>query len=84
MDKDGNPTENPVEALVWSILPMARHKGYGLAFIIDISSSVLAQEAYGKDIGKVTEMESVLLELAKELELASDSDTIETLFNKSK
>jgi hypothetical protein len=29
-------------------------------------------------------MESVLLELAKELELASDSDTIETLFNKSK
>jgi LDH2 family malate/lactate/ureidoglycolate dehydrogenase len=27
MDKDGNPTENPVEALVGSILPMARHKG---------------------------------------------------------
>jgi len=84
MNKYGNSTENPVEALARSILPMVKHKGYGLAFIIDILSSVLVKVVYGKDIDKVTEMESRLLELAKELEFALDSDTIETLFNKSK
>ncbi len=55
LDKDGNPTDDPAAALIGSIKPMSGHKGYGLAFIIDIFSAVLSQAAYGKDIGSLSD-----------------------------
>ncbi|KJS22647.1 MAG: hypothetical protein VR72_04695 [Clostridiaceae bacterium BRH_c20a] len=41
IDKDGNPTSDPAEALAGAILPMAGAKGYGLALAIEILSKVL-------------------------------------------
>lgn len=38
---DGRPTENPNEALAGAILPMAGHKGFGLAFMLDVLSGCL-------------------------------------------
>lgn len=51
VDKEGKPTEDPSEALNGSLLPIGGYKGYGLAMIIDILSAVVAQAAYGLDIG---------------------------------
>jgi LDH2 family malate/lactate/ureidoglycolate dehydrogenase len=39
---DGAPTTNPEKALRNSMLPMAAHKGFGLAFMIDLLSACLA------------------------------------------
>lgn len=51
VDKHGNPTENPEDALKGSLLPIGGYKGYGLAMIIDIFSAVLSQASYGQEIG---------------------------------
>lgn len=51
VDKDGKPTEDPKAALEGSLLPIGGYKGYGLALIIDMLSSLLSQAAYGLDIG---------------------------------
>lgn len=42
IDKNGNPTTNPEEALKGAILPMAQHKGYALALIIEILTGILS------------------------------------------
>lgn len=34
--RDGEPTTEPTEALAGAVLPMAGHKGFGLAFMIDV------------------------------------------------
>lgn len=39
---DGSPTTDPGEALQNAMLPMAAHKGFGLAFMIDLLSACLA------------------------------------------
>jgi LDH2 family malate/lactate/ureidoglycolate dehydrogenase len=41
VDVDGSPTTNPKRALEGALLPMARHKGYGLALSVEIMSRVL-------------------------------------------
>lgn len=51
LDKDGKPTEDSKAALDGSLLPIGTYKGYGLALVIDILSAVVAQAAYGLDIG---------------------------------
>jgi LDH2 family malate/lactate/ureidoglycolate dehydrogenase len=38
---DGRPTRNPAEALAGAVLPMAGHKGFGLAFMLDVLSGCL-------------------------------------------
>ena len=38
---DGTPTTNPVDALQNSMLPVGGHKGFGLAFMIDLLSACL-------------------------------------------
>lgn len=40
--RDGRPTTDPDEALLNSVLPMAGHKGFGLAFMIDVLTACLS------------------------------------------
>jgi LDH2 family malate/lactate/ureidoglycolate dehydrogenase len=50
IDPDGNPTEEAAAALAGAVLPMAGHKGSGLAFIIDVLCGVLSGAAFGPHI----------------------------------
>ncbi|MDR3292014.1 MAG: Ldh family oxidoreductase [Methanobrevibacter sp.] len=50
LDSDGNPTIDPNKALEGSILPFGGHKGYSLAFIIEILTGPLVGAAYGKQV----------------------------------
>lgn len=50
IDPEGMPTEDAGEALAGAVLPMAGHKGSGLAFIIDAFCGVLAGAAFGPHI----------------------------------
>jgi len=50
LDEDGNPTTDPNEALKGSILPFGAHKGYGLAFMIEILTGPLVGAAFGKSV----------------------------------
>lgn len=50
LDKDGNPTTDPEAALEGSILPFGAHKGYGLAFIIEVLCGPLVSACWGKDV----------------------------------
>lgn len=46
LDADGNPTDDPLEAIKGTVLPMAEYKGYGLAMTIDIIAGVLSGAGY--------------------------------------
>lgn len=48
LDAEGNPTIDPCAAIKGSILPFGAHKGYALAFMIEIMSGPLVGAAYGK------------------------------------
>jgi LDH2 family malate/lactate/ureidoglycolate dehydrogenase len=50
IDAEGNPTEDAAAALAGAVLPMAGHKGSGLALVIDALCGVLAGAAYGPHI----------------------------------
>lgn len=50
IDRNGNPTENPREALEGALLPVGGPKGYGLSIIVDILSGLLMGSLYGRDI----------------------------------
>lgn len=41
IDKDGSPTTDPQAAIEGIILPMAGHKGYAIAMMVDVLSGVL-------------------------------------------
>jgi LDH2 family malate/lactate/ureidoglycolate dehydrogenase len=40
--RDGRPTEDPSEALAGAVLPMGAHKGFALAFMIDVLTGCLS------------------------------------------
>lgn len=50
LDCEGKPTTDPDEALKGSILPFGSHKGYGLAFMIEILAGPLVKAAYGTKV----------------------------------
>ncbi|MDR2966979.1 MAG: Ldh family oxidoreductase [Methanobacteriaceae archaeon] len=50
LDADGNPTTDPSKALEGSILPFGAHKGYGLAFMIEIITGPLVSAAFGSKV----------------------------------
>jgi LDH2 family malate/lactate/ureidoglycolate dehydrogenase len=52
LDKEGNPTTDPIEAIKGFVLPMAGFKGYGIALMIDILSGMLSGSAYLNNVGK--------------------------------
>ncbi len=50
LDCEGNPTTDPDAALKGSILPFGTHKGYSLAFMIEILAGPLVKAAYGSKV----------------------------------
>lgn len=52
LDKNGMPTTDPTEAIQGLVLPMAEHKGYGLALTIDILAGVLSGASYLNNVGR--------------------------------
>ncbi len=54
-DYDGRPTTNPAEA--FSLTPIAAHKGYGLAVMVDMLSTMLSGACYGSDLGLFSKLE---------------------------
>ena len=53
LDPDGNPTEDASAALLGTVLTMAGHKGYALALMVEVLSSVLSGAAIGSGIGSM-------------------------------
>jgi LDH2 family malate/lactate/ureidoglycolate dehydrogenase len=53
LDPDGNPTTDPSQALLGTVLTMAGYKGYALALLVEVLSSVLSGSAIGPDIGSM-------------------------------
>lgn len=47
LDSGGEPTVDPAAALRGLILPMADHKGYAIAFMVDVLSGVLTGGTFG-------------------------------------
>ncbi|HEX7468573.1 MAG TPA: L-sulfolactate dehydrogenase [Methanobacterium sp.] len=50
LDAEGMPTTDPEAALKGSILPFGAHKGYALAFMIEILAGPLVRASFGKDV----------------------------------
>jgi L-2-hydroxycarboxylate dehydrogenase (NAD+) len=50
LDKDGKPTINPLEAIEGGLLPIAEHKGSGLAFIVELLAGALTGSRVGKAV----------------------------------
>lgn len=46
IDKDGSPTTDPQAAIEGIILPMAGHKGYAIAMMVDVLSGVLTGSGF--------------------------------------
>jgi len=53
LDPDGKSTTDASQALLGTVLTMAGHKGYALAMMIEVFSSVLSGAAIGSDIGSM-------------------------------
>lgn len=53
LDADGNPTDDPLQALAGTVLPMAGHKGYALALMVEVFSGVLSGAAIGAAVGNL-------------------------------
>jgi LDH2 family malate/lactate/ureidoglycolate dehydrogenase len=53
LDPQGQPTTDAAQALLGTVLTMAGHKGYALAFMVEIFSSILSGAAIGSDIGSM-------------------------------
>ena len=50
LDSEGEPTTDPSEALKGSILPFGAHKGYALAFMIELMTGPLVNASCGVDV----------------------------------
>ncbi len=53
LDVDGNATTDAAKALMGTVLTMAGHKGYALAVMVEVLSSVLGGSAVGPAIGSM-------------------------------
>ncbi len=47
LDKEGNPTTNAIKAIEGGILPIAGHKGSGMAFIVELLAGALTGSRVG-------------------------------------
>lgn len=52
LDENGEPTTDPATAIRGMVLPMAGHKGYGIAMAIDLLSGVLSGAGYLNHINR--------------------------------
>ncbi|MFN3880270.1 MAG: Ldh family oxidoreductase [Nitrincola lacisaponensis] len=56
LDANGQPTDDPHEALKGSMLPMGDHKGYGLSLAIDLLAGLLPGAAFGGEVKPLSDM----------------------------
>ncbi|MFT3985270.1 MAG: Ldh family oxidoreductase [Lachnospiraceae bacterium] len=49
LDQEGNPTEEPEEAMQGALLPFGEYKGYGLSIIVNVITGILGGAAIEKD-----------------------------------
>lgn len=52
-DRLGRPTTDAAEGLAGTVLPMGGHKGYALAFVIDVITGILTGSAFGQQVGQL-------------------------------
>ncbi len=57
LDENGNPTDEPLEALKGSMIPIGEHKGFGLSLAVDILAGLLTGAAYGGDVKPLNQLE---------------------------
>jgi L-2-hydroxycarboxylate dehydrogenase (NAD+) len=57
LDKEGDPTTDPKDALEGVMLPLGGMKGSGLAIMVDILTGALAGQAVGKDVRGTFDMQ---------------------------
>ncbi|AEM77861.1 Ldh family oxidoreductase [Thermoanaerobacter wiegelii] len=69
LDAEGNPTQDPNEALNGTLLPIGMHKGYGLALIIDIICGILIGGGYGLELQPGWASQGGLMVMAIDIEL---------------
>ncbi len=50
LDPQGNPTEDPQQALAGTLLPVGGYKGYGMALVVDVLTGVLCGGSFGRDV----------------------------------
>lgn len=50
LDPQGNPTDDPHQALAGTLLPVGGYKGYGMALVVDVLTGVLAGGAFGRHL----------------------------------
>ncbi|RZK26725.1 MAG: Ldh family oxidoreductase [Flavobacterium sp.] len=50
LDINGNPTDDPMEALKGSMIPIGEHKGYGLSLAVDLLAGLLTGAAFAGDV----------------------------------
>jgi LDH2 family malate/lactate/ureidoglycolate dehydrogenase len=50
IDSDGNPTTDPVAGIAGNILPLAGHKGYGIATMMDVLSGILSGSSFADKV----------------------------------
>jgi LDH2 family malate/lactate/ureidoglycolate dehydrogenase len=53
LDRNGEPTTDAQEALLGTVLTMAGHKGYALALMVEVFSSILSGASIGPEIGSM-------------------------------
>lgn len=59
LDEEGRPTIDPEAALKGSILPFGAHKGYAIAFMIEILAGPLVRASFGKDVTGTADPEKI-------------------------
>jgi len=77
-DADGTPTTDPAAALAGLLLPMAGHKGYGLALVVDLLTGVLSGGGFGgavKGLYADTSVPNNCAHFFLALDIAAFSDT---------
>jgi LDH2 family malate/lactate/ureidoglycolate dehydrogenase len=50
LDAGGAPTDDPQEALKGTLVPVGEHKGYGMAFFIDLICGLLSGSSYARGV----------------------------------
>jgi LDH2 family malate/lactate/ureidoglycolate dehydrogenase len=50
INAEGAPTTDPAEAIAGIVLPMAQHKGYAIALMMDMLSGVLTGSGFGAEV----------------------------------
>ncbi|RSL33527.1 Ldh family oxidoreductase [Salibacterium salarium] len=53
LDKNGNPTNDPKEALAGSLLPLGGAKGYAMAMAVEMMAGVLTGSSFGSHVNSI-------------------------------